>query len=160
MTVLEYQRLASEIRARLRRPPNPVKDSGIDLKRLKRGWRFAEKKPPPPIPEVQDYPRPPPKNITLNLILAVAAAQSGLTVKDLIKPDRRRQQTLVRHIAIFLASIHTKMTYGEIGIRLHRDHTTCLYAKEKIAVLAHTDEAVAQKISKIESVLFSKQLFG
>ena len=150
----EYQQRASEIRARLLRPPNAIPDQGIDLKRLPKGMVLVEKKKP----EVQEY-HPAPTNKMLNIpsILATVAEAFGLGVKDLLGADRKQKVAMARHIAIYFIYIYIpNMTSATIGMRLNRDHSTILHGHKKILRLLADNPPTVELIKSIEAKILAR----
>ena len=145
----EYQERARMIRERLVHPPNAIFDPGIDLKRIKPGVVLAEKK-----PVVQEYHPPRPKIVPFDSIPFVVAEYFRIGLKELMGRDRHRRPTSARHITIYLASIHTRLSVAQIGVRMGRDHTTALYARAKIASRLVTNQGLVEVIKSIEERLF------
>ena len=62
-----------------------------------------------------------------------------------------------RNIAIYLARNMTEYSLSEIGDQFaKRDHTTILYASNKIDSLKKTDSSLAQTLDKIKSIIIEK----
>lgn len=83
-------------------------------------------------------------------VAGIVAKKYHLKVLDL--QSRRRHQSIVfpRQIAMFLARQHTKHSLEEIGAYFGgRDHTTVLYAIEKIEELQKNDNATREAINSI-----------
>lgn len=148
--VLEYQQKAKEIRDRLIRPPNAVKDIGIDLKRLKPGTVLMEKR------RLGQAPKEKAKEQRIinvggaSLVMEVVAGYFGLGVLDLLGPSRKMKYVNARHIAIYLASKHTKLSSIAIGRVFHRDHSSCIHGRKKIELLLSTDPAMPSLIMALE----------
>jgi hypothetical protein len=165
----EAQTRAREIRARLIRPPNAVPDFGIDLKRLPKGTVLVQKKEPEPV-EVLEYSLPldlfpatlPPTKVLVDFksILTVVAQYFSLGVRDLMGPSRKPKYTHPRHLAIYLATIHTDLSASAIGLKLYRDHSTILHGKWKIADLVAKDSNTAQLIKELEGRLLAEQILN
>ena len=130
---------AKAVRARLRRPPNAVPDIGIDLRRHKN---------PYPVVPIQVIHTPPKivlkarvviseqemesRQIKLENILKAVSIYFDVGIGDLKGPSRRAPITYPRHIAVYLASKHSKNTLSGISRVFKRDHTTSLHSRDKI----------------------------
>jgi hypothetical protein len=164
----EAQTRAKEIRARLIRPPNSVPDPGIDLHRLPPGMRYIEKKRTEPERVLEYLPKLPlPEPIQLSLpllktlvpfksILTVVAQYFGLGIRDLIGPSRQWKHTHPRHLAIYLATIHTNLSASAIGLKLYRDHSTILHGKWKITDLVAKNSETAELVKELQRRLLDE----
>lgn len=65
---------------------------------------------------------------SIRAIAEAVAAQHGLSLTDLISPQRRRGITLARHEAMWEIRRQTSRTFPEIGRLFNRHHTTVLNA--------------------------------
>jgi hypothetical protein len=152
------------IRDRLRRPPNAIKDEGIDLKR---------KRIPPcslfVLPEkvidhhlckvtVTQVPRPPIEARIVKFRSVIKAVCDYFNHPlELIKgPSRLAKNIRPRHIIYYLAWCHTGLSLPQIGRGIGgRDHTTILHGRNKIRESMLVDEALAFDIRQIEYRLFA-----
>lgn len=89
------------------------------------------------------------KEITLEDIKNAVADIFGLSVADL--ESRRRMQAIAkaRHAVCLLARRLTDAPLKQIGAVLNRDHTTVLSSIQRAEVLAETDVAFGDKISRL-----------
>lgn len=94
--------------------------------------------------------------INVDLIKTVVADKYGMDKKDFKSPRKTEAIAFPRQIAMFLACDLTEMSLPEIGDSFNRDHTTVMFARDKIKQLVHTDpyfnEVINQLISKIKAV--------
>ncbi|OGS07632.1 MAG: hypothetical protein A2270_06755 [Elusimicrobia bacterium RIFOXYA12_FULL_51_18] len=94
--------------------------------------------------------------INIDLIKTVVADKYGMDRKDFKSPRKTEAIAFPRQIAMFLACDLTEMSLPEIGDSFNRDHTTVMFARDKIKQLVHTDpyfnEVINQLISKIKAV--------
>jgi len=65
-------------------------------------------------------------------IQRIVAEHFGLHVDDLTGPRRLRSLVFPRHIAIYLARVHTGASLPQIGGAFHRDHATVLHACRQV----------------------------
>jgi chromosomal replication initiator protein len=88
--------------------------------------------------------RPP----TAEEIIAAAAAAYGYSPDDLTSPSRRQPLVLSRQIAMYLCRDLTDLSLPKIGKRFGgRDHSTVIYAVDKISQLIQTDHEVFEKVN-------------
>jgi len=94
--------------------------------------------------------------INVDLIKTVVADKYGMDKKDFKSPRKTEAIAFPRQIAMFLACDLTEMSLPEIGDSFNRDHTTVMFARDKIKQLVHSDpyfnEVINQLIAKIKSV--------
>lgn len=94
--------------------------------------------------------------IGVDLIKTVVSEKYGMDKKDFKSPRKTEAIAFPRQIAMFLACDLTEMSLPEIGDAFNRDHTTVMFARDKIKQLVHTDpyfnEVVNQLIAKIKAV--------
>lgn len=101
-----------------------------------------------------DYPAPITRSyLTIADIMAAAAAQYGLTVKDLRSSCRKRSVALPRQVSGYLCRELTNRSFTQIAIRHARDHTTMIHAYWKIARLLETDPVLAANVAAIRAAL-------
>lgn len=152
-----------EVRARLRRPPNAVKDEGIDLKRKRRfvsaaPRRLAEREWPEitnPNPQINWWAG----RITPAMVLHRTAEHYGMPVEVLAGADRTQKCTIPRQVFVYLCFKHIPLvTCGTIARVIHRDHTTVLYSRDRILRLltAGADE-IGEQISAIEATIYGNK---
>ena len=148
-----------EIRLRLRYPPNAVPDTGINLKRRAEPPPAPLPQPPAPPPPVMlpaplpPIPETPIPGITFSSTLAITAKTFGLSFDQIRSKSRTQKICLPRQIAIYLAAKQEKWSMNRIGHYLNLDHTTCLYAKRKIASMIESDPSLRDCITTIENKL-------
>lgn len=90
--------------------------------------------------------------LTLQKIALKVASYYNLSLVDLRSSKRARELTLARHLAMYLMKKHTETSLLEIANFLHRkDHTTVIYALEKITSHRKIDKLFNTEVLKIES---------
>ncbi len=90
------------------------------------------------------------KNITIDLIKELTADQFGLTVEDLCSNSRSRPLVLARHVCMYLCKELTNYSYPTIAKEFgNRDHTSVLYAVDKISSLMAQRQAVFEQVSTL-----------
>lgn len=159
-------RNAQIIRNRLIRPPNAVKDDGIDLRRGRlaptKGKVIEHLLPPkdsdlPNKAQLVEFGRepPPPKKVMLATILKAVGAYYGVSEVDLLGPKRNAFIVLPRHVAMYLATQHTDMSYAAIGRRMKKDHTVVIKAEYRISEMMLVDDKLAELVKMLELRLFA-----
>jgi chromosomal replication initiator protein len=88
--------------------------------------------------------------ITAGLIIAQTAAYFGISIDDLTGPSRGRHLVMARQIAMYLCRELTPMSLPKIGDEFSkRDHTTVMYANNKIKELLAERRAVFNQVSEL-----------
>ena len=105
---------------------------------------------------LQHYVNPEPDRMTPERILLAVGERFGVQGEALCGPRRTRTIALPRQVAMYLTRQLTDLSLVEIG-RLFggRDHTTVMYACQKVADLITTDNEFADKINALISTLAS-----
>jgi chromosomal replication initiator protein len=105
---------------------------------------------------LQHYVNAEPEQLTPERILATVAERFGVKADVLCGSRRTRTVVLPRQVAMFLSRQLTELSLAEIGRMFGgRDHTTVIYACEKIAALIAADIAFAEKVNGMISTLAS-----
>lgn len=90
------------------------------------------------------------RRITVQLVQKVVARHYGMTVQQLLERTRRHAIARPRQMAMYLACKMTHASLPDIGQRFGGfDHTTCMYARDRIAALAENDPAVKAEIENL-----------
>ena len=88
-------------------------------------------------------------------ILEVVSEFYDLTEKELIQTSRRREVVRPRQIAMYLLREELKSSYPFIGKRFGgKDHTTAIYACEKIAKELQNSEFLTDEINLIKQRIY------
>jgi chromosomal replication initiator protein len=91
------------------------------------------------------------RNITLDVILRSVAEYFGLSQNDLRGKKRTKAIAFPRQIAMYLAREMTEYSTTEVGIEFGgRDHTTVMYACQKIENAMKTDSTLEPMIQSIK----------
>lgn len=86
---------------------------------------------------------------TIGAIQRAVIAYYKIERADLLSVRRTKALVLARHVGMYLAKMLTLRTLPEIGRRFGRDHTSILFAVQKIAQLRTVNEALAADIDSI-----------
>jgi chromosomal replication initiator protein len=89
-------------------------------------------------------------DITIPSIIDTVARYYNITTKDIISPTRKSNIAFPRQIAMYICRIKTPFSLPVIGKYFaDRDHTTVLYACEKIAEKIKTDKIVEKEVNEL-----------
>ncbi|MBI5711402.1 MAG: chromosomal replication initiator protein DnaA [Candidatus Eisenbacteria bacterium] len=105
---------------------------------------------------LQNYVNPEPDQLTPERILAAVAERFGVRSEAMCGQRRTRTVALPRQVAMYLTRQLTELSLVEIGRMFgDRDHTTVMYACDKIAALIASDSDFADRINGLISTLAS-----
>jgi len=105
------------------------------------------------------------KTITINLqkrtthkkITEVVADFYDINLSDLINKSRKKEIVKPRQIAMYLLRDELKCSYPFIGSKLgNRDHTTAMYACEKIKKELENNQLLEQELNMIKERIYSE----
>jgi len=101
----------------------------------------------------------PQKRTNYKKIAEAVASFYDINTNDLINRSRRKEIVKPRQIAMYLMREELKSSYPMIGSKLGgRDHTTAIYACEKIRREIENDENLEQDLNLIKERLYSEAL--
>ncbi len=90
------------------------------------------------------------RQITVDLIKEITAKQFNLTVEDLCSNSRNRPLVMARHICMYLCKELTDYSYPTIAKEFGgRDHTSVLYAVDKISSLIKQRQTVFEQVNTL-----------
>jgi chromosomal replication initiator protein len=90
------------------------------------------------------------RRITIALIKERVAKSHGLTVKEMDNPRRDQRLAAPRHIAMYIAAELTECSLPQIAREFgKKDHTTVMYARDKVKDLMERDEAYRNKVRSL-----------
>jgi len=96
----------------------------------------------------------PQKNLSPDYIIKTVSDYFEIPVADIIGHSRKQQVVEPRQVAIYFLRDLLEVSYPFIGEKLgKRDHTTILYAFEKISQKMTSDQLLNQKITMIKELL-------
>ena len=96
----------------------------------------------------------PTRSINPNAVIKAVAEAFEISTADLISVSRKRELVGPRQIAMYLLRDMLDLSYPNIGERIgKRDHTTALYAYEKILQEINKNLALNQKILSIKELI-------
>jgi chromosomal replication initiator protein len=90
------------------------------------------------------------RRITVQLVQKVVARHYNMSVQQLLERTRRHAIARPRQVAMFLACRMTHASLPDIGSRFGNfDHTTIMYARDRIAALAEQDAALKAELDTL-----------
>jgi len=105
---------------------------------------------------LQHYVNPEPDRLTPERVIALVSERFGVRSEALFGQRRTRSVALPRQVAMYLLRQLTDLSLAEIGRTFGgRDHTTVLYACERIGMQVANDPAFSDKINSMISTLAS-----
>jgi len=105
---------------------------------------------------LQHYVNPEPDQLTPERIVAVVADHFGVKSDALVGQRRTRAVALPRQTAMYLLRQLTELSLVDIGrIFGGRDHSTVIYACEKVGAMVGTDNQFAERVNGLISTLAS-----
>ena len=97
------------------------------------------------------------KNITPKQVIQAVANFYEVKVNDLIKKSRRKEIAWPRQIAMYLLREELNISFPTIGEKLGgRDHTTVMYAYEKISQEIQNSDSLRQEVDFIKEKIYNK----
>jgi len=100
---------------------------------------------------------PAPNSVEPDQILEIVADTFNLTQKELLSRNRSKKIALPRQIAMYLLRDVVNASFPRIGETMGgRDHTTVLYACEKIADLIERDDLFRRQVFQIRDQLYKQ----
>jgi chromosomal replication initiator protein len=94
-------------------------------------------------------------------VVAAVASAFGLSSDQLLGRNRTREVALPRQIAMYLLREEANVSLPQIGEALGgRDHTTVMYACDKVADLIERDDRLRRQIFQIREQLYGSAIPG
>ncbi|MRS05558.1 chromosomal replication initiator protein DnaA, partial [bacterium] len=91
-------------------------------------------------------------------VINTVASSYGLTVESLLSKDRSHDIALPRQIAMYLLREEANLSLPQIGNVLGgRDHTTVMYACEKITEQIERDDQMRREVIQIRDSLYGRR---
>jgi chromosomal replication initiator protein len=100
---------------------------------------------------------PRPGNIKPEDVMSQVAGAFGVTVQNLIGADRRQEVVLPRQIAMYLLREEANYSLPKIGEAMGgRDHTTVMYACQKVTDMLERDDKLRRQVIKIREQIYGQ----
>jgi chromosomal replication initiator protein len=94
------------------------------------------------------------EKITIEEIIKVVANHSGVKIHDLKSEKKNKNLAFARQIAMYLARQFTSSSFPDIGLKIGgRDHSTVIYACNKINKLRDVDENLRTTLQHLSDLL-------
>jgi chromosomal replication initiation ATPase DnaA len=90
--------------------------------------------------------------IRTGLILKVSAKYFGVDIAEILSERRTLKAMVPRHITMYLARELTSLSYPQIGACFNRDHTTVLYACDKITQQVASNSRIKTIVDEISAL--------
>jgi chromosomal replication initiator protein len=95
------------------------------------------------------------EQVTVEEIVKMVAGKLGIKIHDLKSKKKNKNLAMARQVAMFLARKLTSASYPDIGEKIGgRDHSTVIYAFNKIKKLVDNDASVKDLVKTIEDSLY------
>jgi len=99
----------------------------------------------------------PKKAVSFKKIIEAVASFYEISEEDILLPTRRKEIVKPRQIIMYLLRTELNESYPSIGRRFQgKDHTTAMYACEKISQQIETDQALFSEINSIKQKIYSE----
>lgn len=93
-------------------------------------------------------------DITIDDIIKAVAAKTGVKISDIKSPKKNKNIVLSRQIVMHLARKLTDASFPDIGEKVGgRDHSTVIYANNKMKRILETDVNIKSLVEEIEDFL-------
>jgi chromosomal replication initiator protein len=90
-------------------------------------------------------------------VISQVAGEFGVTVENMLSADRRQEVVLPRQIAMYLLREEANYSLPKIGEAMGgRDHTTVMYACQKITDLLERDDKLRRQVIKIREQIYGQ----
>ncbi len=90
-------------------------------------------------------------------VMSQVAGAFGVSVENLIGPDRRQEVVLPRQITMYLLREEAKYSLPKIGEAMGgRDHTTVMYACQKVTNLLESDDKLRRQVIRIREQIYGQ----
>jgi chromosomal replication initiator protein len=90
-------------------------------------------------------------------IVGIVASAFGIARDRLVGRERTQEIALPRQVAMYLLHEETHQSLPQIGQALGgRDHTTVMYACDKVAGLIERDDRIRSRVMQIKEQLYTK----
>jgi chromosomal replication initiator protein len=100
---------------------------------------------------------PKPSTIEPAEVMSQVAGAFGVTVQNMIGPDRRQEIVLPRQIAMYLLREEANYSLPKIGAAMGgRDHTTVMYACQKVTDMLERDDKLRRQVIKIREQIYGQ----
>jgi len=97
------------------------------------------------------------KDITIEEIIKTVGSFFNIKISEIKSQKKNKNLVLARQVCMFLARELTSSSFPDIGEKIgNRDHSTVIYAHNKIKKTLGVDAALRDSVKKIEELLLNK----
>jgi len=97
-------------------------------------------------------------SITIDDVMKAISERYGIKISDLKSPKKNKNLASARQMVMYLSRKLTNASFPDIGEKLGgRDHSTVIYADNKIKKLIETDQELKKTLQEIEDVLLQRR---
>ena len=90
-------------------------------------------------------------------VVSKVADAFGITVQNMVGPDRKQEIVLPRQIAMYLLRVEANCSLPKIGEALGgRDHTTVMYGCQKVTELLERDDKLRNQVIEIRDQIYGQ----
>ena len=90
-------------------------------------------------------------------VVSKVAGAFGVTVQNMVGPDRKQEIVLPRQIAMYLLRVEANCSLPKIGEALGgRDHTTVMYACQKVSDFLEHDDKLRKQVIEIRDQIYGQ----
>ena len=94
-----------------------------------------------------------PLGVTIDNIINEVAKTYNVSVSDILSNRRTASLALARQVAMYIARETTDLSYKQIGESFGKDHTTVMYAVDKIEKTMADDASVDKIVNDLINAL-------
>ena len=97
------------------------------------------------------------KELTIEEIVKTVGAKFNIKISEIKSQKKNKNLVLARQVSMFLAREMTSSSFPDIGDKIgSRDHSTVIYAHNKIKKLLDTNKALRDTVEEIKEILLHK----
>lgn len=97
-------------------------------------------------------------SITIDDVMKAISERYGIKLSDLKSPKKNKNLASARQVVMYLSRKLTNASFPDIGEKLGgRDHSTVIYADNKIKKLIETDQELKKTLQEIEDGLLQRR---
>jgi chromosomal replication initiator protein len=94
------------------------------------------------------------EDITIDDIIKTVSSKTGVKISDIKSPKKNKNIVLARQISMYLSRKLTHASFPDIGEKIGgRDHSTIIYANNKLKRVLEMDVKIKDIVDEIENVL-------
>jgi chromosomal replication initiator protein len=94
------------------------------------------------------------KDLTIEEIVKAVGSFFNIKILEIKSPKKNKNLVVARQVSMFLAREMTSASFPDIGEKIgSRDHSTVIYAHNKIKKMLETDASLRESVKKIQDLL-------